>query len=95
MNRGRFIIIAFYIPLAIIAAFFVEDALLAMGQDSEVARLTQIQVWYNLPSFLFWAQFDLYKRWLLCIRNTFVPMVAMIVITLLHLPLCLIFVEVF
>ena len=95
LNRGRFILIAFFIPLALIPAIFAEDILLAIGQDSDVARLTHTQIWYGLPAIFCYAHYDLYKRWLACMRITLVPMIAMIVATLLHLPLCLLFINVF
>ena len=40
LNRGHFILIAFFIPLAIIPACFAESIFLLIGQDPEVSRLT-------------------------------------------------------
>lgn len=42
LNRGIFVLTAFFIPLAIIVMFFTEEILLALGQDPEVSRLTEI-----------------------------------------------------
>lgn len=42
-----------------------------------------------------YCHFDLYKRWLSCMRITFVPMVAMFVASLLHIPFCLLFINIF
>ena len=66
LNRGRFILIAFFIPLATIPCCFAESILLGLGQDPEVSRLTQIQIWYGLPAIFCYGQYDLYKRWLAC-----------------------------
>ena len=41
LNRGSFILLAFFIPLAVFPAFYMNDVLLAIGQDPEVARLTK------------------------------------------------------
>ena len=46
-----------------------------------------------LPAAFFNGNFDLQKRWLACMRITFAPMVAMGLATVLHLPLCLLFVK--
>lgn len=48
-----------------------------------------------MPAMFFFAHYDLYKRWLACMRITFVPMVAMFVATFLHIPLCFLFVNYF
>ena len=75
--------------------FFGERILLALGQDPDVARWTQVLLYYKIPSMLIYGQFDLYKRWLACMRITFVPMIAMIVAVTLHLPFCFLFVNYF
>lgn len=46
-----------------------------------------------MPAVIFYAQYDLYKRWLACMRITFAPMMAMFVAAFLHIPLCLFFVN--
>ena len=66
LNRGFFILIAFFIPLAVIPSFFSEGILVGLGQDPEVARLVNIQIWYGLPAVFFYGQYDLIKRWLAC-----------------------------
>ena len=66
LNRGRFILIAFFIPVAILIGFFGQQLLLALGQDPEVSRLAHVQMLYGLPSVFFYGHFDLYKRWLAC-----------------------------
>ena len=42
LNRGRVILVAFFIPLALGPAFFAEQIFLAIGQDPEVSRLSHI-----------------------------------------------------
>lgn len=56
-----------------------------------MSRLTQIQVRYQLPAIFFYGQYDLYKRWLACMRITMGPMVAMFISTILQVPLCMFF----
>jgi MATE family multidrug resistance protein len=41
-----------------------------------------------LPGLLFAGLFDLYKRWLAAMRVTLAPMIAQILATGVHLPLC-------
>ena len=42
LNRGRLILISFFIPLAVIPAIFAEKIFLAIGQDAEVSRLAHV-----------------------------------------------------
>lgn len=46
LNRGRLILTLFLIPLAFIPLNFGESILIAVGQDPEVAKMTQTQLWY-------------------------------------------------
>ena len=39
-NRGVFIQIAFFIPMALFQTFFAEKLFLAMGQDEDVSAIT-------------------------------------------------------
>ena len=41
LNRGHFILLAFFIPLAVLPSLYMDDILLAIGQDPEVAYLTK------------------------------------------------------
>lgn len=45
-----------------------------------------------LPTIYFKAQIDLLKRWLSCQRVTFAPMICLAIATILHIPLCVVFV---
>ena len=60
-----------------------------------MSRLTVIQIRLMMPSAFFFGQYDCYKRWLACMRITFMPMVAMCVSASLHIVLCLLFINVF
>ena len=93
LNRGRLITTIFFVPLASIPLIFGEKVLLALGQDPDVAEKTQVLLWYQMPAIFFYGHYDLYMRWLACMRITTVPLVAMIVATLLHLSLCFVFVN--
>ena len=66
LNRGHFIITAFFIPLAILPSFFARRLFLAIGQDPEVATMTANLVMYLLPACFFYCHYDLQKRWMAC-----------------------------
>ena len=48
-----------------------------------------------MPAVIFYGIYDLYKRWLSCMRITLVPMIVMILSTFLHVIFCYILVNVF
>ena len=91
LNRGRVILTLFFVFVAIVPLVFGEQILLAIGMDAEVSRLSQIQIWVHMPSTFFYGHYDLQKRWLACMRITFIPMVAMFVAITLHISLCFLF----
>ena len=95
LNRGMLILLAIFIPVALIPAFFAEQIFTVLGQDPEVSELAASYMKYYVPAMLFHGQYDLIKRWLACQRITFFPMVAMLVSIALHVGLCLCFVKVF
>ena len=92
LNRGRLILIAFFIPLALLPGIFAEQILLALGQDAMVSHLAHGYIQLFLPGLFFFGQFDLLKRFLAAMRITFVPMIAQLIATMLHVPLCFLFV---
>ena len=47
-----------------------------------------------MPTVLFYGLYDLYKRWLQCMRITLAPMIAMIGSMFLHIILCFVFLDV-
>ena len=53
-----------------------------------VAQYAQTYIVVNLPGVYFMGQFDLAKRFLNCLRITWVPMVAQVGSTFLHLACC-------
>ena len=93
LNRGRFILVASFIVLALLQVFIVEDFFLLTGQDEEVASLAASQFFYLIPGMFSIGQFDLLKRWLACQRMTFAPMVVMLICCVLHVPLALLLVH--
>ena len=92
LSRGRLILITFFMTLGIGPALFSQKIFLAIGQDPEVSRLAHIQVLAGLPAMLCYGLFDLYKRWLSDMLNNKVPMISMIVASVLHVPLCVLFI---
>lgn len=83
----------FYFLIALIPFFFTKKILIAIGTEQEVSELSAIMVRLLLPTEFVYGQYDLRKRWLACQRITFVPMVASIISTLMHVPLCYLFVH--
>ena len=59
LNRGHFILVAFFIPLASIMGVFGEQILLLTGQDTEVSSLTARQICALLPGIFFASHYDL------------------------------------
>ena len=84
---------AFMIPFAGIPFIFGEQMLLALGQNSQVAYLAGIQVRYQVFSAAFTGFIDLNKRWLSCLRVTFMPMVATVSANIVHVGLCFLFLD--
>jgi len=84
LNRGRIVLIAVTIPLAIIF-WFSESIFLMLKQDPEVARYAGKYVHVQMISLFFIGQFDLTKRFLMQVQVAWVPFFANIVCTALHL----------
>ena len=93
LNRGTCILIVFFFLIAMVPFFFTEKILLAIGTEQEVSELSGVMVRLLLPTEFMYGQYDLRKRWLACQRITFVPMVASIISTVMHVPLCYLFVH--
>lgn len=91
LNRGHLVIIVFFVPVSIVTSCYGESVFLLMGQDEELSRLTAIQIQALLPSVFFYGHYDLRKRWMACQRITVYPMVAMLIASVLYIPLCYIF----
>lgn len=91
LNRGRLILTAFFLPLALLPAAFAESILLSLGQDAAVSHLAHGYIQMFVPGLFFYGQFDLLKRFLAAMRVTFLPMLAQVVATCLHVPLCYLF----
>ena len=53
LNRGFFINLVFYIPLAFGPAFFSESIFLSLGQDPQVSKLAQTYIQYSMPGLFF------------------------------------------
>ena len=85
------ILIAAYTPLALIAGFFGEKILNALGQEPEVTAVAIDVIRINLIAVFLWGLYDVRKRWLACQRITFVPMIASFVGTAVLIPACYIF----
>ena len=63
----------------------------ALGQDPEVSQLVETQVTVQIYAAFFYCQYDLYKRWLACMRITLAPLIVMVSAMVLHPPLCFLF----
>jgi MATE family multidrug resistance protein len=93
LNRGRLINIVFATPLLLLAYLFGEELLLLLQQDEEVSKMAGQFIRTQLPGFFLASQFDLVRRWLVCMRRTTMPLVSSIVGVALHVPLALYFVN--
>lgn len=91
LNRGRLINTVIFIPLSVLLCF-AGPVLKATGQDEEVIEYAMIYVLVNLPGVYLDGMFDLTKRFLNCCRATWIPMLAQIVATVLHIFWCHVFV---
>ena len=75
LNRARVINTVIFVPLLIIL-LFTKPILMALGQDEEVIEYAKQYVLVNLPGVYFLGMFDLTKRFLNCMKTTWVPMIA-------------------
>ena len=74
-NRARVINTVIFVPLLIIL-LFTKPILSALVQDDEVSEYARQYVFVNLPGVYFLGMFDLTKRFLNCMKTTWVPMIA-------------------
>ena len=74
-NRGRMILTAIFIPLAILLSFS-EPILITLGQDPIVSKHAHSFILATLPALYFYVMFDLTKRFLNCMTISFVPATA-------------------
>ena len=91
LNRGHFIVIAAFIPLAVGTILFGEDLLLLLGQDAEVSALSSALICWLIPGSFCFGHYDLQKRWMAAQHVNFFPMAALMVGTVLYIPLCYLF----
>jgi MATE family multidrug resistance protein len=87
LNRGRVILTAVYIPIALVFAFS-RELLVMIGQDAEVAYHAGEFIKYQIVGIYFIGQFDLTKRWLTQCQVAWVPLIAMIICTVMHVGWC-------
>ena len=89
-NRGRLVLTAIFIPLAIMLGYSYQ-ILTFLGQDDLVSRYASLYILITLPALYFYCMFDLTKRFLNCMTITWVPMMAQLVATILHPFWCWLF----
>ena len=53
LNRGIFVLLAFFVPIAFAPTFFAEDIFIAIGQDPKVAELCAKQIRAYMPGVFF------------------------------------------
>lgn len=70
------ILIAFYVPLALIFVFFSETLLMKIGQDPTVSSEANVYILLTMPGMFFAGQSDLTRRWLQAMRFTLMPMIV-------------------
>ena len=69
------IMTAIYVPL-LIPIIFSKHILMATGQDERVAAYAFDYMMPMIPAMYFLGHFDLFRRFLICIQHSRVPMVA-------------------
>ena len=94
LNRARVINTALFIPLMVIL-LFTKPILGILGQQEEVIVHANTYVIDNLLSVYLMGMYDLNKRFLNCLKTTWVPMISQVLATLLHIFWCHLFVTVF
>lgn len=92
-NRGCIILTLVFIPIAILLSFS-EPLLVKLGQDPLVSEYTQSFIVILLPSIYLRCIFDLIRKFLNCMRASWVPMTAMLASMILHPLFCYYFVVV-
>ena len=92
LNRGRFIQLAFSVPLCSLTFIYAEKLLLLIGQDPEVSRYAAEYMRWNLPGCLLAGQNHLMITWLLCMRYPTASMIIGVSTSILYVPIILFFV---
>lgn len=91
LNRARVINTVLLIPLVIICCF-ARPILRGLGQDPLVVEEAYGYIIICLPGVWLQGLFDLKKRFLNCMTISWIPMLAMIGATVLHVLWCFLFV---
>lgn len=91
LNRARIINTLMFIPLALILCF-TKQILRGLGQEEAVIAHAHEYVLLCLPGAYMLSMFDLTKRFLNCLKFSWVPMIAQVSATLLHIFWCNLFV---
>ena len=94
LNRGRMVLLVFFIPLGIGPFFFGEEILLFTGQDPEVSRIAGAYIRYIVPAYFFFAQNYLNMMWLVCMRTVHIFATSQVISTILYFPLSYMYVNV-
>jgi len=92
LNRGRAIITLIFLPSAVILTFGAEPLLLYIGQDPLTAQEAAYFIRVMLLNQYIIGHCDLLKRFLNCVNLSYIPMIATIVTTFIHIIWLLIFV---
>ena len=76
----------------LIPLIFGENILLLLDQDPEVASLASHFINTMLPGMYLMGQLDLMRKWLICMRKPFMPMVTSLGGVFIYIPLAYLFV---
>ena len=83
LNRGRLVITALFIPMAL-ALSFSEQILILLGQNHQVSFYAHEYVIMTVLGIYFQAMFDLKKKFLHSLGITWLPLLAQTIATVLH-----------
>ena len=89
LNRGRMVSSLISALLLLLPFFFGEQILLLLNQDPEVSVIAAKFINCLLPGVFVANQYDLMRRWLICLKYSVFPMVILMASVVLHVPLAI------
>ena len=94
LNRARLVNTLCFFPLMFLVISCVRASYFEkFNYDAKVQSHAQAYIFYSMPGIYFLSMHDLIKRFLMCFKNVWVPMLIQIGATCLHIFLCHIFTD--
>ena len=92
LNRACVINTTVFAPLAVTLILFTKPILKTLGQEESVIEHARKFILFNLFSVYLLGMYDMVKRYLNCHKQTWIPMIAQVIATTLHIVWCYLFV---